>query len=81
MFKVNNRSTRTRCEISSKLIVKIPEQRQWCRSGIFIVNFEHISHLVLDFLLLTLNMLLPNGLILEVKFDGNPSLNFEDDEF
>ena len=26
------------------------------RSGIFIVNFEHISHLVLVFLLLTLNM-------------------------
>ena len=24
--------------------------------GIFIVNFEHISHLVLMFLLLTLNM-------------------------
>ena len=27
-----------------------------CRSGIFTVNFEHISHLVLLFLLLTLNM-------------------------
>ena len=26
------------------------------RSGVFIVNFEHISHLVLVFLLLTLNM-------------------------
>ena len=26
-------------------------------SGVFIVNFEHISHLVLMFLLLTLNML------------------------
>ena len=26
------------------------------RSGFFIVNFEHISHLVLVFLLLTLNM-------------------------
>ena len=25
-------------------------------SGVFIVNFEHISHLVLVFLLLTLNM-------------------------
>ena len=41
MLKVNNRNTRTRCEICS---------------GIFIVNFEHISHLVLVFLLLTLNM-------------------------
>ena len=34
-----------------KLTIKIPERRQWRRSGIFIVNFEHISHLVLVFLL------------------------------
>ena len=27
-----------------------------CRSGVFVVNFEHISHLVLVFLLLTSNM-------------------------
>ena len=27
----------------------------WRRSGVFIVNFKHISHLVLVFLLLTLN--------------------------
>ena len=27
----------------------------WGRSGVFIVNFEHISHLVLVFLLLTLS--------------------------
>ena len=32
------------------------ERRQWRRSGIFIVNFENISHLVPLFLLLTLNM-------------------------
>ena len=55
MFKVNNRNTRTRCEICSKLTIKIPERRQWRHSGIFIVNFEHISHLVLVFLLLTLS--------------------------
>ena len=30
-------------------------------NNIFIVNFEHISHLVLAFLLLTLNMELPAG--------------------
>ena len=35
---------------------KKPERRQWRRSGVFIVNFVHISHLVLVFLLLTLNM-------------------------
>ena len=55
MFKVNKRNTRTRCEICSKLTIKISEQRQWHRSGIFIVSFEHISHVVLVFLLLTLN--------------------------
>ena len=36
--------------------VKYVQGRRWRRSGIFIVNFEHISHLVLVLLLLTLNM-------------------------
>ena len=49
-FKVNNRNTRTRCEICSKLMF------QWRCSGIFFANFEHIPHLVLVFLLLSLNM-------------------------
>ena len=49
-----------RCEISSKLKIKIPQRRHWHRSGIFIVNFEHISHLALVFLLLTLNIKLKN---------------------
>ena len=31
----------------------MPERRHWCRSGVFIVNFERISHLVPVFLLLT----------------------------
>ena len=55
LLKVNNRNTRTRCEICSKLTIKTPERRQWRRSGVFTVNFEHISHLALVFLLLTLN--------------------------
>ena len=55
LFKVNNRNTRTRCEICSKLTIKTPERRQRCRYSVFIVNFEHISHLVLVFLLLTLS--------------------------
>ena len=37
------------------LTTKTPKQRQWRRSGVFIVNFEYISHLVLVFLLLTLS--------------------------
>ena len=55
MFKVNNRNTRIRCEICSKSIIKTPERCRWHRSDIFIVDFEHISHLVLVFLLLTLS--------------------------
>ena len=43
------------CEIWSKLIIKIPERRQWRRSGVFIVNFEQISNSVLEFSSLTLN--------------------------
>ena len=46
LLKVNNRNTRARCEICSKLTIKTPEQCQWRRSGVFIVNFKHISHLV-----------------------------------
>ena len=55
MLKINNRNTRTTCEICSKLTIETPERRHWRRSGVFIVNFEHISHLVLRFLLLTLS--------------------------
>ena len=56
LLKVNIRNTRTRCEICSNLKIKAPELRQWRRSGVFIVNFEHISHLVLVFLSLTLKI-------------------------
>ena len=52
MFKVNNRNKKS-CEICSKLTIKSSERRRWCRYGVFIVNFEHISHLFLVFLLLT----------------------------
>ena len=38
----------------SNLTIKTPERCQWRRSGVFIVNFEHILHFVLVFLLLTL---------------------------
>ena len=55
LLKVNNRNTRARCEICSKLTIKAPERCHWHRSGGFIVNSEHISPLVLVFLLLTLN--------------------------
>ena len=49
LFKINNRNIKKSCEICSKLTVKTPERCQY----VFIVNFEHISHLLLVFLLLT----------------------------
>ena len=56
LLKVSNRNTRKKCEICSKLTIKTPEWRQWRPSGVFIIKFEHTSHLVLVFLLLTLNI-------------------------
>ena len=56
LLKVNNKNTRARCETCSKLAIETPERRHWRHSGVFIVNFEHISDLALVFLLLTLNM-------------------------
>ena len=44
LLKFNNKNTRNRSEICSELAIKIPEGRHWRRSGVFIVNFEHISH-------------------------------------
>ena len=55
LFKVNNRNTGKECEICSELKIKPPEKHNYHRSGIFVVNFEHISQLFLVFLLLSLN--------------------------
>ena len=51
LLKVNNINTRTRFEICSKLTIKILASFWY-----LYCNFEHISHLVLVFLLLALNM-------------------------
>ena len=41
LFKANNRNTRQRCELYPKLTIT-PGWRQWCRSGVSIVHFEHV---------------------------------------
>ena len=56
MVEVNNGNTRRKCGICSELTIKTPERR---RSGVFIINFERISHLFLLFLLLALNFVAP----------------------
>ena len=50
LLKINKRNTRTRCEKCSKLTIKTLLILK------DIASFEHISHLVLGFLLLILNM-------------------------
>ena len=46
LLRVNNRNTRTRCEICPKLTIKTQEQHQWTYftpySSVSIVNFEHV---------------------------------------
>ena len=84
MFKLSNRNTRTKCEICSNLTLKTPERRR--PSGIFSVKFEHISYLVLVFLLLTLSWKIPvefcagylrKNRILFSQFISNDRLNIE----
>ena len=85
MFKVNDRNTRTSCEIFSKLTIKTSQRRHWRRSGVFIVNFENIPHLVLVFLLFILNMQFPAGHILQsnkhalisISFSNNTLISFQ----
>ena len=38
-----------KCQMSSKLTIKTPQRCHRCRSGVFFVNFEHISYLFLVF--------------------------------
>ena len=54
LFNFNNRKTGKRSKICSNLTINTRRQRHWHYSGIFIVSFEHILHLLPVFLLLTL---------------------------
>ena len=76
LLRVNNRNIRTRCEIFSNLTIKTPEQSHWCGSGVFIVNFEHILHLVPVFLLLTLSMQLLAGIFTGFQSSASLSIHY-----
>ena len=57
-FHGNSRNTRTRYQMYSNLRIKTSQRRYWRywrRSGVFVVEFKHISHLFLVFFLLILN--------------------------
>ena len=53
LFEVNNINTRNRCEICSNLTITTQERHDCSRYGVCIINYEHISHPFLVFLLLT----------------------------
>ena len=55
VFKVNNRNPRARCDLYWKLTIKTPDRHRSRHSSVFTVNFQHISYLVLAFLLLPLS--------------------------
>ena len=44
LLKINNKYTSKKCKICSKSEIKTPVRCQWRRFGIFIVNFQLISH-------------------------------------
>ena len=69
-FKVNNKNTRKRCEMYSKLTIKTPKRDHRRRFGVFIVKSEHISGHFLVLLMLTLNkyMLARKLLIIDLIF-------------
>ena len=59
--------------------MKTPERRQWRRSGVFVVNFEHVSRIAIVFPLLTLKSKcqlegLTSGSILKPMNDTNSEL-------
>ena len=55
LFKPSNGNTLKMYAICSMLTIKTPERHHWRCFGVFIVNFEQISRIVLVFLLFTLN--------------------------
>ena len=80
MFIVDNENTTARCEIGPKSTIKTPQRRHWCR---YCLTLD--LHLVLLFLLITLNMLLRAGcqlfsldfqVVIIVMYSGDKYMSF-----
>ena len=67
-WKAAIETLKKRCEICSKVTRKTPEWRQWRRSDVFNVNFEHVLHLFLIFLLLIFDKELLAGFIVHSEW-------------
>ena len=64
LFKVNNGSTRTMCEICSKVLKRTPERRHRCRSAVLFINFKQISHIGLVFSIFNFEQVNPVGTVI-----------------
>ena len=79
MFKVNNRNSRTKCQICLKLTIGV--------IGVVLkslfVNFEYIFHLVIVFLLSTLRRYMPGKIRYFLNFNSykKPSLHVAENRF
>lgn len=49
LFRVSNGNTKLSCEICPELASKTLEQHCWRWSGIFFVDFEQVSHIIMVF--------------------------------
>ena len=58
MFKVNNRNTRTRSEICSKLTIKTPERRQWRFTSILTSCWTFFKDVVRSIIVFAIHWLL-----------------------
>ena len=67
-FKVNNRNTRTRCEICSKLLINISERRLWNMFKVNNKDTRTTPGIILVSLLLTLNIFSPCSSVSIVNF-------------
>ena len=62
--ETSQQSTTQLLTVFTKSYILPSRQLHWRHSGVFIVNFERISHIFLVFLLLTLSRLIQAGQIL-----------------
>ena len=67
--------TPEKCENRPATLLKKRLVQVLTSSGVFIVNFEQISHIFLVFLLLTLKMQVPVEFGMSVKLIGKPYRN------
>ena len=76
LFKVSKGNTKSISEICAKLTIKTPEWCQWRCCTVFIVNFEHISHIVLVFPLVTMKKCMPVGFVRKYEDRKNEEMKF-----